>query len=236
MPRVSLNIDLGELPGEPDELYAAASVVNIACGGHAGDLASMTRAIELATKSGATLAAHPSYPDRTHFGRKSLSMDTSLLRESVASQCALLKDAARRAGQRIERVKPHGALYHDATTDRRTAEALLEGAREGLGTQDIELCGAPVGMLFDLATERSVRYAREGFADRTYRSDGGLVPRTQPDALITDPALAAAQAVRLAATGQFDTLCVHADTPDALSIARAVRQALAAGGFFADPA
>jgi UPF0271 protein len=77
---------------------------------------------------------------------------------------------------------------------------------------------------------------REGFADRAYRPDGGLVPRTQPDALLTDPALAAAQAVRLAATGRFDTLCVHADTPDALSIARAVRQALAARGLFADPA
>lgn len=235
MPAVSLNIDLGELPAEPDELYAVATVVNIACGGHAGDAGSMTRAIQLALASGARIAAHPSYPDRAGFGRKSISMDNQALRESIAMQCAALQDIARAAGQQIDLLKPHGALYHDAITTRRTAEAVLEGAIEGLRMHAIELVVASGGMLFELARERGLRYAVEGFADRAYQPDGRLVPRGQPGALITDAALAAEQAVRLAETGRIHTLCVHADTPGALAIAHAVRQALSERGWLAGP-
>ncbi|MEZ4308165.1 MAG: LamB/YcsF family protein [Polyangiaceae bacterium] len=87
---VHLNIDLGELPGEADELYRLATMVNIACGGHAGDEASMTRAVTLARASGASIAAHPSYPDREGFGRKTISIDPRDLAEAIASQCSAL--------------------------------------------------------------------------------------------------------------------------------------------------
>src|SRR5690242_7817176 len=113
MPRIWLNVDLGELPDEPDELYSLATMVNVACGGHAGDEGSMARAVRLAAAAGARLAAHPSYPDRQGFGRTSMAMEPTALTESVRAQLATLDAVARAAGTRIEAVKPHGALYHD---------------------------------------------------------------------------------------------------------------------------
>jgi UPF0271 protein len=225
MPPVSLNIDLGELPEEPEELYALATVVNVACGGHAGDEASMARAVERARWAGARVAAHPSYPDRAGFGRTSMAIPPERLRQEIAEQCAALVAVANRAGVSVSAVKPHGALYHDASRDGVIAAAVLEGAREALGA--LTLVGPPQGELQSAALAQGVTYVREGFADRAYLPDGGLVPRTQAGALLTVPADCAAQALRLAASGRYETLCVHSDTPGAPAIARAVRDALA---------
>jgi UPF0271 protein len=230
MPRVSLNVDLGELPGEPEELYAIATVVNVACGGHAGDEATMARAIERARAAGATLAAHPSYPDRAGFGRTSLTMDAAELETSIRNQIALLVAVAGRAGARVDAVKPHGALYHDAARSEEIAKAVLGAITLGMGGAGVAIVGPPAGALRDRAEAAGLPYLREGFADRNYRSDGLLVPRSEPDALITDPAAARAQAVRLASAGSFDTLCVHGDTPGAVAIARAVREGLVEAG------
>ncbi|MRG94964.1 5-oxoprolinase subunit PxpA [Polyangium spumosum] len=226
---VSLNVDLGELPGEPEELYSIATMVNVACGGHAGDEATMERACELAREAGARLAAHPSYPDRAGFGRTSISMTSAELSASVRAQVEALARVARRAGISIEAVKPHGALYHDASRDPAIAAALLEGIAAGLGAK-VALVGPPEGALARRAAAEGRAYLREGFADRAYGPDGELVPRTQSGALITDPAEARAQALRLSGAGRFETLCVHGDTPGALSIARAVREALVSAG------
>jgi UPF0271 protein len=220
--RVALDVDLGELPGEPEELYALATLVNVACGGHAGDEASMKRAVELARASGASIAAHPSYPDRARFGRVSIAMPSEALRDAVAAQCRALRDA----GARLVAAKPHGALYHD-TRDPVVARAVVEGVVAALG-EGLTIVGPPRGALRDEALARGFGYAREGFADRATRPDGSLVPRTEPGALVTDPARAAANAVRLARTGEIEALCVHGDTPGAVTIARAVRQALEA--------
>lgn len=235
---VDLNIDLGELPGEPDELYALATVVNVACGGHAGDDASMARAVALAAAAGALVAAHPSYPDRARFGRESLDIDDNTLREAIAAQCASLRAAAEAAGVRVARLKLHGALYHDAARDPVRARAALAGAASGLGGGGggggLEVVvGPPWGLLADEARGRGLRYAREGFADRGYDAAGRLVPRGAPGALLADPAAAAAQALRLAEAGGVETLCVHGDSPGAVEMARAVREALAARGLLA---
>jgi 5-oxoprolinase (ATP-hydrolysing) subunit A len=226
-------------------------VLSIACGGHAGDEASMARVVACCAASARTAAsaspqasfprvgAHPSYPDREHFGRRTLAIEPAALAVAVAEQCAALADVARRWNLPVAFVKPHGALYHDANRDPALAGAVVEGATRALGR--FAMIGPPTGALRD-ATGRfamiepstgalrdatgTLAYLREGFADRAMRADGTLVPRSEPDALITDPAAAAAQARVLAASGTFDVLCVHGDTPGALAIAHAVRAAL----------
>jgi UPF0271 protein len=220
-----VNIDLGELLGEPDELYASAHVANIACGGHAGDADSMRRAVALCQAHGTRVGAHPSFPDREGFGRRPLPIAASEMRRVVAGQCRQLASVAREAGVRVEFVKAHGALYHAASANADLAEAVLAGALEALGP-DVTIIGPPAGALASAAARAHVAYAREGFADRGTRPDGTLVPRGQPGALVLDPDAAAERAAELLRSAQFDTVCVHGDTPGAAAIARAVRAAL----------
>ncbi|MFO0589404.1 MAG: LamB/YcsF family protein [Polyangiaceae bacterium] len=227
MGAVTLNVDLGEMEGEPEELYRLATVVNIACGGHAGDDASMARAIDLAIANGAEIAAHPSYPDRPNFGRATMAIAPGDLGEAIAAQCAALQRiATARGAGRIRAVKLHGALYHDASRDPAIAEAVMEGAARGLGRDDVVWIGPSRGEVWTRAQARGLGYVREGFADRGTLPDGSLVPRGRPGALIEDPDRAAEQAIALAKSGDVDSLCVHSDTPGAVTIARAVRRAL----------
>jgi UPF0271 protein len=222
---VLLNIDLGELDGEPDALYGLAHVASIACGGHAGDDASMSRALALCLRHGARIGAHPSYPDRDRFGRAPMTMQNDALRATVAEQCARLGLLASAAGARIDYVKAHGALYHAARDDEGIAEALLAGVTDALG-RDVTVIGPAQGKLASLAARQSLRFAREGFADRGTRADGALVPRGEPGAVLTDPQAAATRAREMAKRRDVDTVCVHGDTPGAVAIATAVRQAL----------
>lgn len=221
-----LNVDLGELPDEPIELYEYARLANIACGGHAGDAASMNRALRRCMRSNVRAGAHPSYPDPEHFGRRSQAVAPAALRSEVRTQCESLAAVARELVIAIEAVKPHGALYHDSNRDPDLAAAVIAGAVDALGR--ITIVGPPGGALASAALAAGLPFAREGFADRTMLPSGDLVPRDQPHALVDDPALAAAQAVRLAALGRYDTLCVHGDSPGSVAIARAVREALEA--------
>jgi UPF0271 protein len=222
---VFLNVDLGELPGEPDDLYASAHVANIACGGHAGDEETMRVAIEMCRARGAKVGAHPSYPDRAGFGRVEMTMPLDSLRASIAGQCARLAAVARIEGQPVRFLKPHGALYHAAARERGIARAFIEGAKESLG-RTITVIGPAQSALAEEALRASLSFAREGFADRATRADGSLVPRGEPGALVADPGQAAERARTLLSTHAVDTLCVHGDTPGAVEIARAVRATL----------
>ena len=222
---VFLNVDLGELPGEPDALYASAHVANIACGGHAGDEESMRLAIEMCRALDARVGAHPSYPDRAGFGRSEMALPVDSLRASVAGQCARLAAVARIEGQPVRFLKPHGALYHAAARDRAIARAFIEGAKESLG-RSITVIGPAQSALAEEALRASLAFAREGFADRATRADGSLVPRGEPGALLSDPGQAVERARALVSSQAVDTLCVHGDTPGAVEIARAVRAAL----------
>ena len=219
-----MNLDAGEDASEPPELWRLFDVLAIACGGHAGDEVSMARVIAACPDQ--QLGAHPSYPDPKNFGRLSMPLLPDRIENAVGRQCARLVAVALRLGRQIAWVKPHGALYHDANRDPEIADALLRGAHSVFGAlrTDFGVIGPARGALRDAAAERGVRYLREGFADRATRPDGSLVPRGEPGAVITDPAAAAAQAVRLAK--DVDTICCHADTPGSLGIARAVREAL----------
>lgn len=228
--RVLLNIDAGELDDEPDELYALADVVNIACGGHAGDARSMERVLLACKAHGTAAGAHPSYEDREGFGRRELSIDPHEVGLGVLRQCRELLAVAERIGVEVRFVKPHGALYHAANRDRRLALAVRDGAVAALGGTGITLIGPPRGALREAAEALPIGFAAEGFADRGTRADGTLVPRGEPGAMVTDPGEARAQARRMIEAGGFDTLCVHGDTAGAVVIARAVREALDASG------
>jgi UPF0271 protein len=249
---VTLNVDLGELADEPEELYRLATVVNVACGGHAGDAASMARAVALARASGAEIVAHPSYPDRAGFGRATMVIDPAALADAIEEQCATLQaiagasaaalrvvdsmravDASRAVTVRA--VKLHGALYHDAARDPAIAAAVMEGAARGLGIADVAWVGPARGEVWSRARAAGLAYVREGFADRGALPDGSLVPRGRPGALIEEPERAAAQALSLARSGAIDTLCVHSDTPNAVTIVRAVRAILEEAGLLHGP-
>ena len=219
-----LNLDGGEHDDEPEELYALADVVHIACGGHAGDEVSMDRVARACVRAGTRFGAHPSYDDREGFGRRARVVPPDVLAASVAEQCARLHAIAERLGSPVVSVKPHGALYHAAHADEATARACVEGITRALGA--VAIVGLAGGALERAARAAGAPYLREAFADRGVRPDGSLVPRGEPGALIEDEAQAAARACALAARGDVDTLCIHADTPGAVAIARAVRAAL----------
>ena len=220
--QVLLELDAGERDDETEELWALFDLLNVACGGHAGDDASMARlAAFCAARTRPELGAHPSYADREGFGRRTIAIAPDALADEIARQCGAL---ARIAGT-VRFVKPHGALYHDAAARPELARAVVDGVVRALGPAAIVI-GPPGGALRDAAAAAGLAYLREGFADRRLRPDGSLVPRSERDALITDPPLAAAQARALAAAGEVEALCVHGDTPGALAIARAVHEAL----------
>jgi len=219
-----LNVDGGEFETEPDELYRLADVVHVACGGHAGDDASMVRVTRACVNAGTRVGAHPSYEDREGFGRRARQVAPEALTASVAAQCARLQAIATKVGTKVASAKLHGALYHAAHADEVTATACVTGVVEALGP--VFIVGPAGGALERAARAAGAPFQREAFADRGVRSDGSLIPRDKPGALIEDPRAAAARAGELASQGDVETLCVHGDTPGAVLIARAVRDAL----------
>ncbi len=220
-----LNIDAGELPGESPELYQLADIVNVAVGGHAGDAVSIARAVSLAKAAGARLFAHPSFPDREHFGRRPMTLPAAVLTKTLEEQLLALRDAASGAGLAVEGIKAHGALYHAADGDPALAALVVDVGRRLLGPT-FAVIGPPGGALARAAAHARARFLAEAFADRGVRADGSLIARGEPGALIAEPAAAAARANVLVRGGRVDTICVHGDMPSSLSVARAVRAEL----------
>ena len=216
-----LNVDGGELPDEPEELYAIADIIHVACGGHAGDEASMTRVVRACKANDTRVGAHPSYVDREGFGRRAQAVAAEVLAEQVRAQCAALRAVAEREGTTVTSAKPHGALYHAAHSDRAIADACVRAIRDALGS--VAVVGLANGALEAAAKAQGMRYLVEAFADRGVLPDGSLIPRGQPGALIVDPKAAAERARTM--TGA-DTICIHGDSPNAVAIARAVRAVL----------
>ena len=224
--RIDLNADVGEgLPPEHDRaLMGLVSSASIACGGHAGDAGTMRRTLFVASELGLRIGAHPSYPDRDGFGRRAMALGPQALIDCVGEQVSALQEAARQAGLRVDYLKPHGALYSAAAADEEVARAVAAAA---------SLLGLPVMFLAGARTlgrlpEDTPPVIREGFLDRGYRPDGTLIPRHEEGALIHDPDAAAVQALTL--TLSVDSLCIHSDSPAALSIVRSARTALRTAG------
>ena len=224
--RMDLNCDMGELEDATHEaaLMEHITSANIACGGHAGDEATMERTARLALQRGVHIGAHPGYPDRANFGRIEIPMTPAEIERTVYEQILRLEAVVSRLGGTIVHVKPHGALYNVAVRNEEVTRAIGNGvARWNRGVPVFGLAGSP---MLDVWRSMGLTAAGEGFADRRYEPDGTLRNRKFPDALITDPKEAAAQAVRLARGGNTQTICVHGDTPGAVHILKACREAL----------
>ena len=225
-----LNCDLGELDDAALEarLMEEITSANIACGGHAGDDETMERTVRLALARGVKVGAHPGYPDRANFGRLEMAMRADEIENTVARQIGRLEAVVTPLGATIVHVKPHGALYNLAARDRAVARAIGKAVRQW--SPLAAMFGLAGSAMLDVWREMGLRVAAEGFADRRYEADGTLRSRRLPGALITDPAEAAAQALRLARAGAVETICVHGDTPGAPEILRACRTALQSVG------
>ena len=227
---MDLNSDLGEgfgawRLGDDEALLDVVTSANVACGFHAGDPSTMRRVCAAAAVRGVAIGAQVGYRDLAGFGRRRIDYDPDELRDDLLYQIGALDAFARLAGSRVGYVKPHGALYNTAVRDERQAGAVV-AAVAGYDAS-LPVLGLPGSALLRLAAEAGLRPVEEGFADRRYRPDGTLTPRTEPDALLTGTGEVVAQALRLATgTGRVASLCLHGDTPGAVSLARAVRAAL----------
>lgn len=237
---IDLNADLGEHDGggyaHDEALLALVSSASIACGAHAGGRDVMEETARRAAARGVAIGAHPSYPDRDGFGRRVPGIPLPAVISSVLGQIELMLDCAARAGTTLRYVKPHGALYNRATTDRVLAEALAECIRSA--DSSLAILALPGGAMAAAAHASSMRLAREAFLDRAYMSDGTLVPRSEAGAVIGDAEAAATRAARIARDHSVecidgtvigvdaDSLCVHGDNSRALPLLTAAREAL----------
>jgi len=233
---VDLNADLGEGAGHDDELLALVTSANIACGFHAGDAATMRAAIEAARSHNVAVGAHPSLFDRENFGRKELPVNASEVFDAVIYQLGIFQAIAEAAGVRPNHVKPHGALYNMAARDEELADAI---ARAVASVDSTLIFFAPVNSALARAgAARDLKIAHEVFADRNYCSDGSLVSRSRPDALLHNAAEAAPRVLRMLREGKVlsvdgidvdvraETICLHGDNPEAVQFARTLRSQL----------
>jgi UPF0271 protein len=227
---IDLNCDLGEGCPNDAELMPLITSANIACGFHAGDPATAHAALARAAVYGVMPGAHPGFPDREHFGRRELARSEDQVFEDCVYQVGALAGLARAAGRTLTHLKPHGALYNVACREDAYARPVVAAA-ELFG---LVLFGLPGSRLEALSKGRC-RFVAEGFADRRYLPDGSLVPRSQPDAFVHDPAEAVAQARRLMGERRVRTLCVHGDNPQALAFVRELRAALERQGVAVRP-
>jgi UPF0271 protein len=242
---IDLNADVGEATDPAGmeverTLLGLVTSVHVACGGHAGDDDSMQRTVADALERGVRVGAHPSYPDREGFGRQPMEIDRNALGVSLTEQLRSLDRICRKNGTTVASVKAHGALYEEVAKGGAVYGTFRDAVRDTLGEGPALVlpsgCRAMAMVLRDGMTG-----CEEGFCDRAYRPDGGLVDRATAGAVLTEPGEAAAQALCLARgaavasdgsvlTLWVDTLCIHGDSPGAVAMATAVRRVMADTG------
>ncbi|MDK9603510.1 5-oxoprolinase subunit PxpA [Lelliottia wanjuensis] len=231
---VDLNADLGEGCGSDAELLTLVSSANIACGFHAGDAQTMRESVREALKNGVAIGAHPSFPDRENFGRTAMNLPPETVYAQMLYQIGALAVIVRAEVGQLRHVKPHGMLYNQAAKDAQLADAIARAVHDvDSGLILVGLAGSELiraGERYGLATREEV------FADRGYRADGSLVPRSEPGALIADEEQALAQTLEMVQRGQVksisgewatvhaQTVCLHGDGEHALAFARRLRK------------
>jgi UPF0271 protein len=242
LPRqLDLNADVGE--GDPiadEALLPLVTSANVACGLHAGDPHTMRATVALALNQGVAVGAHPGYDDRENFGRRPMQLAEAAIKDLLLYQLGALAAIARSEGATLSHVKPHGALYNQAETDVALAAAIVAAVRAF--DPNLRLVGRAGSAMADAAAAVGHPFTPEAFADRRYRADGSLLPRSQPGAVLTDPEEVARQVVSLVTLGEvvasdgshlaiaFETLCLHGDTPGSAVLASRIRLELSALG------
>jgi len=245
MKAIDLNCDVGEgygawTLGDDRAIMPLISSANIASGFHAGDPSTLRATVALAFDRGVAIGAHVSLPDLQGFGRRDMKITPQECYDLVLYQAGAVAAFARAAGTQLHHVKAHGALYNMAARDAGLADAIARAVKAlGSGVMLYALAGSA---MIEAAAKVEVGVVSEAFADRSYRSDGTLTPRSEPDALITAESAAVAQALMLVEQGKVralsgaeivvdaGTLCLHGDQANAVRFATALREAFAARG------
>ena len=242
--RVDLNCDLGESStdavGQDERIMRHISSANVACGLHAGHPSTMRRTVDLALRHGVRIGAHPGFPDRDGFGRQPMRMPLDAVEDLVLYQLGALAAIVAAHGGRLSHVKPHGALYNMASSDRSLADAIATAVRRF--DPSLVLYGLSSSRLLAAGQALGLRVASEVFADRAYGPDASLVPRSEPGAVITDVDDVVERGVRMVTDGRVpttdggwvelraDTICVHGDTDGAVELAAQLRAGLERAG------
>lgn len=245
MTTIDLNSDLGEntpdrVVGDDDAMLRIVSSANVSCGFHAGSPEGIRSTLEAAVANGVAIGAHPGYRDYEGFGRVLIDVDSATLQAHVEYQLGALQGLASAVGGRVVYVKPHGALYNAIARDERQARDVVRAIRAV--DPSLVLLGLAGGVALEVAEREGLPTAAEAFADRAYTPEGLLVPRSEPGAVLHDPAAVAARMVRLALEGVVravdgshvrvaaESICVHGDSEGAVAMAAATRAALEAAG------
>ena len=245
MRTIDLNADLGEsfgrwTLGDDEAMLDIVTSANVACGFHAGDPRGLLRVCEQAAERGVVVGAQVGYRDLAGFGRRFIDVDPADLLADVVYQIGALQGVCAAAGTSVRYVKPHGALYNAVVHHQAQARAVVEAVTRV--DSSLLVLGLPGSVLLSLADESGIATVTEAFVDRAYTAAGTLVPRTESGAILHDPQTVAARAARLVATGRVEaadgavvqvdaaSLCVHGDSPGAVSMATAVRAGLEAAG------
>ena len=245
MARIDLNADCGEgygpwRMGDDAGILGIVSSANIACGGHAGDPDTISRTIHVARERRVSVGAHPGYNDPMGFGRRVIPMSNEAIERMIAYQVGAFLGIAALEGVPVAHVKPHGAINNVACVDRGVADAIARAVRAV--DPDTTLLAVARTELFRAGEAAGLKVAAEIFADRTYRADATLTPRSEPNAMVHGANEAAARVRRMVECGAviaedgteietpIDSVCVHGDEPSAVAVARAVRAELEADG------
>ena len=244
--KINLNADLGEgfgpwRMGDDAAMLDIVTSANIACGGHAGDPNVMRETVRLAKESGVSIGAHPSYPDLQGFGRRAMALAPDELESQMAFQIGALAGIAALEAAQVTHVKPHGALNNLACVDRAVADTICRAVRTV--DQTLILLAPAASQLVVAGNAAGLRVVEEIFADRAYLPDGQLVPRARPDAMIHGAAASLTHVLAMLEAGaliavdgtriatSIGSICVHGDNPDAVSVARHLREQLGARGY-----
>lgn len=242
---IDLNCDLGESFGAyqiglDSEVIPFITSANVACGFHAGDPVVMEKTVALCRSNRVHVGAHPGFPDLIGFGRRNMAVKPEEAKAYVMYQVGALKAFCDAAGLRLNHVKPHGAMYNMAGKDYTLAKAIAEAVQSV--DETLVLLALSGSQMIQAAKDIGLPYASEVFADRAYQSDGSLVPRTQPGAMIEDEDEAVARVIRMASEGKVmandgteiairaDSVCVHGDGTKALAFVKKIGAALTAAG------
>jgi len=248
---IDLNCDLGEIEGLEGEaldqqMMQYVSSINVACGGHAGDVDRIRKVVEWAISRGIAIGAHPGYADRINFGRIVVPMSPREIHELITQQVNVVAKIVEKCGGKLRHVKPHGALYNLAATSQETADAIARAVHEI--DPKCMLFGLSGSQLIHAAESTGLPAINEIFADRNYAADGTLVSRQDPHAVLHDPQEIAVRAASMITSGHVtaidgtsvalkcETVCLHSDTPAAVAIAQAIHIEFSRQNLFIQPA